>query len=183
MTGLLKLTAESMAGLIGIALLAANVALGPKLAASIAEGDKEKFEHLLRFTSTVVVLIAIPLSLIFITTGGYLIPILYGNEYHEATDLLWILCLGQLINCFCGPVMLAINMLKKELYNLGAIFFSLSVTAISGLFLIPSYGAFGAACTATIGFFSWNICLLAMLYRFEGINSLPYFMRVGFRWK
>ena len=174
--------ADSIAGLISIALLAANVALGPRLAAMSATGDKQQFEHLLRVTSTIVALIALPMCFLFIATGQYVIPFFYGEEYRQAANLLWILCIAQVVNSFCGPVMLAMNMLKNEAYNLGVIFFSLVVAVLCGIVLVPNFGAAGAAYTALIGICVWNICLLLVLYRVEGINSLPYFKRVKLSW-
>ena len=73
-------------------------------------------------------------------------------------------------------------MLKKELYNLGAIFFSLSVTAISGLFLIPSYGAFGyvavlgVMATIPVGIIYFSLLVLGRALR--RIKTLSNLLRI-----
>jgi O-antigen/teichoic acid export membrane protein len=166
--------ADAMSGLISLTLIAANVALGPKIAAASANKNKELFEHLLRTATTMVVLIAVPLAVFFILVANVVIPFVFGQEYAQATTFFWILCVSQLVNSFCGPVMMALNMLKREKDNVKAVFVSLIITMSLGLFLIPSYGLIGAALAQLIGVCVWNFYLVWILFSRENILCIPY---------
>lgn len=166
--------ADTMAGLISLTLIAANVALGPRIAALNAKGDMQELEHLIRIAASVICCVAIPLALVFMIFGTSLMPLIFGEEYMSAAGYLPVLCLAQVINSFCGPVMLALNMLGEEKENIKAIMFSLLLTLFIGWFLIDAYGGLGAAWAKTAGLAGWNFYLVWALYKNKNILCLPY---------
>ena len=166
--------ADTMAGLISLTLIAANVALGPKIAALKAKNDLKGFEHLLRVAASVIFCVAIPMALVFIFFGVSLIPLIFGEEYRQAAGYLSVLCFAQVINSFCGPVMLALNMLGGEKENIKAIALSLVITLVLGWFLINAYGGLGAAWAKMAGLAAWNFYLVWSLYKNKNILCLPY---------
>lgn len=166
--------ADAVAGLISLTLIATNVALGPRIAALNASGDMQGFEHLLRVAASVIFCIAIPMTLIFLFFGASLIPLIFGEEYMRAVGYLPVLCLAQVINSFCGPVMLALNMLGEEKENIKAIMFSLILTLGFGWLLVDSYGGLGAAWAKMAGLAGWNFYLVWALYKKKNILCLPY---------
>lgn len=169
--------ADSFAGLITLALLAANITVGPKLAA-LAE-DKKKFERLLRMTTTLVAAVALPLAALLVIFGGFLIDIFFGPEYISATEFLWVLCMAAFLNAFCGPIALAVNMLGRESINIRAIVLSLIVGGVASLALVPTFGGLGAAIAKLISIFVWNMFLVWYLKRDLGINALPGFQIIA----
>ncbi|MDB2410054.1 polysaccharide biosynthesis C-terminal domain-containing protein [Pseudomonadales bacterium] len=166
--------ADTMAGLISLTLIAANVALGPRIAALKAKNDLQGFEHLLRVAASVIFCVAIPMALVFILFGESLIPLIFGQEYMQAAGYLSVLCFAQVINSFCGPVMLALNMLGGEKENIKAIALSLIITFVLGWFLINAYGGLGAAWAKMAGLAAWNFYLVWSLFKNKNILCLPY---------
>ncbi len=166
--------AISISSLIGVTLLTVNMALGPRLSSLKAKNDLVNYEHRLRQACTLVVYLAIPLAIMFSLFSDYIILRFFDSDYNGATHILWICCLAQVINCFCGPVALAFNMLDREATNISAILLSIVVGLVSGIFLIPEYGAWGAAITSVLTTISWNLFLVIRLKSLFNITSLPY---------
>jgi len=89
---------------------------------------------------------------------------LFGNDFRQAADILFILLLGQLISSVFGPIDFILSMTgrQKELS------FVVTIGAVATLtlcpLLIPLYGAIGAAIATTIAIAIWKLSAFAMVW-------------------
>jgi len=167
--------ANQFAGLIGLLMTAANVTIGPRLAALTK--DRAKFEKLLRTTASIVLALAIPACLLLIAGGQLLITAIYGDEYLAATNSLWILCIATLLTTCCGPIVLALNMLEKEIINVQAVLISLFVSLLASVLLVPGLGSEGAALSRLFGVLVWFVFVVWSMKAKLHINVLPSFVK------
>ena len=167
--------AIGISSFITLTLLSVNMVLGPRLSKLSALNDMKAFQHLLRLSSTLVVALAIPAAILFTLFGDVAIDLLFNKEYAGAKKVLWICCLAQAVNSFCGPVVMAFNMLKREKENLLALVLAIGVGTLSGAVLIPEMGAVGTALSFLLSTLTWNIYLVVMLYLRYRVWCLPYF--------
>ena len=84
-----------------------------------------------------------------------------------------ILCFGQLINALMGSVLLLMNMMGRERKALIGVVVAGVANATLNLFLIPLYGATGAAISTMVTVSVWNVILSVQLYKTTDIYSLP----------
>lgn len=166
--------ATGIAALVGVVLIAVNMAVGPRLAKIAIVGDMKAFEEKVRTACTIAGGLSILLSIGFVAFANPLINLLFSSDYHSAVSFLWICCLAQTVNCFFGPVSLAFNMLGKESANISAIIFSILIGMCAGYILIPKLGAQGAAISAVLSIATWNLYLVVLLKRKYNVLCIPY---------
>lgn len=95
--------ANRCATLISFILTAVNLVIVPKLTESFHLGDIREVKKLTRFSVRLMLLGALPLFLIFTIFPEHLL-LLFGSSYKEASNLLLILAIGQMVNVLTGSV-------------------------------------------------------------------------------
>lgn len=165
--------ADAIAANIGIGLLAVNVVLAPKLAASSRSGDMKRAQSILLSGSRLVLMLSIPIAILFLLFPEVLLGTLFGAKYVEAAPLLRILALGRLINAIGGPVGLTLNMLGMERETMRIMTIATVINFFLCLVLIPYLGLIGAGISTGVCFLTWNCMLLLRLYQRSGLIALP----------
>lgn len=93
-----------------------------------------------------------------------------NGEWYGQTVLL-ILLITTVISAFIGPVVMLLNMSGEQSYA-ARILLMCSVLNIGiNIFLIPTYGALGAAVSTLISIAMWNIILAHAVYNKLGLSS------------
>ncbi|MDG2473592.1 MAG: MATE family efflux transporter [Pseudomonadales bacterium] len=165
----------ALPALIGMILVAVNVALGPRISSLIATNNWDEFNHLLRVSCSVVIAIVIPMIIFFIFFSETIILNIFGNDYEKSIEIIIILCVAQFISCYVGPLILTLNMLNRETINIVAILISIATSIISGCILIPDNGSYGAALTYLFSVLASSFYLFLKSMQVRNINYLPYF--------
>ena len=163
--------AQRGALLVSFPLIALNAALAPTAARLWAGGRVDDLQRLVRSSTRGVVLAALPIALLFIFAGGWLLEAVYGGEFGAGSDALAILCLGQLANAATGAVATLLIMTGNQWragLGLGA---GIAVNIILGVLLIPSQHATGAAIAAAASLVVSNVIHVAVARRALGIDS------------
>jgi O-antigen/teichoic acid export membrane protein len=110
-------------------------------------------------------LVALPIAVPLIFFGAPILAFVFGEEYAEIATLpLAILAIGQVINVTFGSVGRLLVMSGYERHSLLGQAFSLVVVGVLGVFLIPEFGALGAAVSIAIGILIWNLILGTQVY-------------------
>jgi len=92
-------------------------------------------------------------GLIAALAGPFIIEVLFGRAYGEATAPLRILCLGTAIYAPLGLLNLYfVNQLGRPQIAVGIGLAGLSASMVSGLLLIPPFGTAGAAWATTLSY-------------------------------
>ena len=171
----------ALPALIGMILVAVNVALGPRISSLIATDNWDEFRHLLRVSCSVVIGVAIPMIIFFILFGETIILNIFGSDYEKSIEIIFTLCAAQFISCYFGPLILALNMLNKEKINIIAVLISISTSIVFGYLLIPDNGSYGAALAYFLSVLASSLYLFWKSKQIKNINYLPYLSLVRYQ--
>ncbi len=156
-------TATRTAALIAFAIVPVNTILAPKMAIMAHEGDLRGLIRLARNATALIVLIAIPIVCSILIAPDYVMGV-FGEGFSGAGQLLVILALGQIVNVLTGPVQSILVMTGNEDAHRTASLIGGCITLALCIFLIPFFGAIGAAWTSTCGFAITNIFSSAFVW-------------------
>lgn len=165
----LYVVANKLSSLILFILVANNSVLGPNIASLYAAGKRDYLERLIVRSSRIVLLFSCVLAIFIFLFKMPLLEI-FGREFFDSYRVLNILIIGQLINAFSGPVGLLLNMSGNE--KLSLVSFALSaITNVSmNFYLIPKFGAEGAAISTATSMIIWNLLGIFMVIKYLRIN-------------
>lgn len=152
---------ERLALLVSLPLLVMNAVISSSVVRSHQSGDVVGLRAILVRARNASLVLAMPITVIFVASGGQVLALLFGENYvSSAYPVLVILTIGQLVNVACGPVGLALTMTGKE----RTVFRAQSVASLFAVLLLPPAiwvaGATGAAIVMALTLAFWNIWLL-----------------------
>jgi O-antigen/teichoic acid export membrane protein len=130
--------------LVAFSLNAVNAVVAPMISAAFHGGRRGQAKRLLYRAMLLSTLGALPVFAFVALFPGFLLGF-FGQEFVEASPLLRILAIGQLINAITGPVGFALLMTGREKAFAGTMGVVIAGTLAGHLLLIPHYGATGAA--------------------------------------
>lgn len=142
--------ALQIAGTILIGQTIVNAIIGPKIARMYASGDIQELQKLISHACRLTSLLAVTCFLIIIVFGQLLIEIVFGMDFSSSYNITLITCAGFAFSAIMGPVVLTLNMAGHERTTMWVVAFSAVVNALLNIFLIPRYGAEGAAVATLI---------------------------------
>ena len=163
--------AQRGALLIPFGLQAVNMAMGPTIAEMFARGERKRLQRMISKSILAVLAFALPVALVLILGGRWIIPFAFGAEYRAAYSPLVILCLGQLVNAGMGSVGVILNMAGLERFTARGVAIAAVASVVLNSALIPFFGPAGAAVATSTSLIIWNVLLFIWLYRETGIVS------------
>ncbi len=163
--------AQRGAEFVPFGLVAVNMAIGPTLSRLYVQGRIEYMQRLVSKSVLAVLAFGLPLALLLILGGKWIIPLVFGPGFSAAYMVLVILCLGQLFNAAMGSVGLILNMTGLERFTAKGVTVAALVNIVGNIIMIPFYGAIGAAMATSLSLVLWNVLLSIWLYREIGIVS------------
>ncbi|MEX3011477.1 flippase [Hoeflea sp. TYP-13] len=183
MLGLLRSDAEvglyrvalSAAGIAIFGLTAVNIVIQPYIARFHALSDTVRLQRLVSIGSVASMGATLPVLIFFTLGGKSFLSLVFGVDYSVAFVALIILCLGQSVSAFFGPVGNLLAMSGHERENLKGLAASASANVVLNAILIPLHGAEGAATATAVSVVLWNICFWISARRLLGIDSTPFF--------
>jgi O-antigen/teichoic acid export membrane protein len=152
-------------------LQAVDIAMGPTIAEMFARGERKRLQRMVSKSILVVLAFALPVALMLIFGGRWIIPFVFGQEYAPAYLPLVILCLGQLINAGMGSVGMILNMAGLERFTARGMAIAAVANVLLNSALIPFFGPTGAAVATSTSLIIWNVLLFIWLYRETGVVS------------
>ncbi len=171
--------AQRVSGIFGIFLIAIASITSPKIASFYSNKQITSMVELAHKATLVLLFAGLPaISLLFIWPEEFLS--LFGPQFTQASTILQVLLIGQVINLITGPVgyMLAMTGHEKSLKNI--LIATVFITILLSIFLIPQHGAIGAAYTVAIAMIFNNLAGSFVIYLRLGIPFLliaPAFRR------
>lgn len=159
------------ANLVSYALTALNSAIAPHLSKTFEENNPKRLQQIVTKASRVIFICSIPVALIFILGGEYVIETLYGLEYKDSYIPLAILCGAQLINSFAGSVGLLLNMTGHHSYVLRVNLFNTLFNIVIAIPLIMYFDVIGASLAYAALLVVQNTVLVWYAHRKMNINT------------
>tara|TARA_Y100000588_G_C14278042_1_gene935392 strand:+ start:1312 stop:2502 length:1191 start_codon:yes stop_codon:yes gene_type:complete len=140
-----------------VLLISINGILGPKF--SLLWHEKKVSRLKLEFIKSAkgMAIISIAVFFLFFVFGNFILEFLYGENYKNSYDLLVILAFGQSIVLATGPVAYLLMMTNYKHVHQRSMIISVGVNFVFNLFLIPAFGAIGAAVATSLGLIIKNV--------------------------
>jgi O-antigen/teichoic acid export membrane protein len=165
--------AARLADILGMALIASNFVLAPRLAAAWTRGDMVEAQTLLTRTTRGVALASASLA-VGLAVFGPLVLRLYGPEFAEAFLPLLLLMGGRVVSAGFGGVGIVLVTAGEERGLLVGIAAGAGVNVLLNLLLIPPFGALGAATATAVSIVAWNVILGLMVRGRTGLVPGPW---------
>jgi O-antigen/teichoic acid export membrane protein len=140
----------------------------PQLFARHSMTEKDYTRSLFNESTRLMTLIALPLLLLNILAGPFLLR-LFGPAFVMGYKALVYISLAQFLFSFFGPANTILMMQGREKYSAYCLFVYVVVLIASSRLLLPSMGVTGGALAILISSFVYNGLLNVLTYRIYGI--------------
>lgn len=169
-------TAQRTAGLISFILIAVNLVMAPKFAALYNKNNMKDLEKLATKATKIMAYAAIP-SIIFILIFSKRIMGIFGESFIEASHLLIVLSIGQLVNVLTGSVgyLLMMSGHEKDMRNI--VLFASSITILLTFYMTAKFGVTGAAIATAIGLSVQNLVAAWFVEKRLGFSTLTFWKK------
>lgn len=164
-----------LAAVVVFAMQAVNAIQGPHIAHLYANGDMQKLQTMITRTAQVMLMFAVPVVIVIVLFGEFIITTVFGPEYERAYIPLVILCAGQLVNAAMGSVGSLLNMTGHERDTTTSVLVGAIVNVVLNLSLVPKWGITGAAIATSATLIVWNLIMWHKVRRRIGIEPSPLF--------
>ena len=168
--------ATKLATLIPIGLISVNAVAVPVMSRQWAEGKMDDLQETVSRMSLFIILVTMPIILVIIFGGEFLLSI-FGESFTRGYTALLIIATGQAINAFAGPVGYIMNVTRLQWHASMVIFSAVMLDLTLNMFLIPAYGITGAAISFSVSMIFWNVTMFIVVANKLGIYSFPFMHR------
>ena len=153
----------------GLVQTAMDTMIGPRIAAAARVGEKREIASIARKSILLVLLLGGPLFLMLVLFPEPLLGI-FGPGFRGGATALQILAVGQLVRLASGPLGSILFMTGHQRWQL--IYAAAGVALCIGLvaWLVPLYGAVGAALATGATVILRNLAAGLIVHRIVGIN-------------
>lgn len=152
-----------------IANQAISQSVQPRLAESLATGDRSTANRLYQTATGWLVLATWPLHLLVITYAPAYLG-LFGAGYRAGATVVVVLAGAMLIATGCGMVDMVLSMAGRTAWNLGNVALALAAMVALDLALVPRLGALGAAVGLGVAVVVNNLLPLAQVGLVLGLH-------------
>lgn len=148
-----------LVSIISMPLMVVNAVIPPIIAEYSAQRRTKELERLLRASATLVGLPSVAFMLMFLVFGEFFLGNIFGSYYIAGTTALSILCVGQMVNVWCGSCGFTLMMIGRQSLVMVITVASSALTVALCLLLVERHGATGVAIAATAGLTLQNILM------------------------
>jgi O-antigen/teichoic acid export membrane protein len=132
--------------------------------------DFDGLGQLYRTSTKWIASLSLPFVLVFALFPGDVIRVFFGSQYLPASLALSILIGGLYFRALVGLDTDLLNAISRTRIELGCAVVGVVVNIVLNVLLIPRFGITGAAVATVSGFFIYNVCEVAMIYRAVGTH-------------
>jgi len=155
--------------LAGLVQLSMEVVIGPRIAAAARIGDTPAIVRTARRMVALVIFLAAPLFVVIFAAPGSLLS-LFGPRFVGGAVALQILGVGQLVRLAAGPLGVILVMMGKQRWVLLQAATGVALCVGCATWLIPVYGAAGAAAATTAAIIGRTLMAATVVHFVCGIN-------------
>ena len=155
-------------------LISLNVVFAPNFSKLYTEGKFDELKLMVRSSTRLVVILSLP-GVAFLLLFPEFVLSIFGREYTQASIILRIVCIGQLINVLTGSVAFLLTMTGNEKIFRNIIFFNAFMMIINLNFMGGGFGIKGIACAVALSVIIQNVIAVYFVKRKLDINILDYF--------
>lgn len=159
------------ATLVSFGLTAVGMVTWPYYARLHEKRDMVAFQQVATLSARAMLALALPVALMFILFGEWLLEFTFGSAYIEAYYPLVILACANVINAGFGTVGPLLNMTGHERITARGITIAAGLNVVLNAALIPPFGMMGAAGATALTLLLWNFILWISVRRVLRIDS------------
>jgi O-antigen/teichoic acid export membrane protein len=157
--------------LVSFSMQALSSVISPQFARLHSLGDKDRLQRLVTVSARIIFLLALPVCFTLILAGKPIITLIFGAEFTESHVPLAILAAGNLFIASMGPAGFLLVMTGHERIMSKIMVMTAGLNIFLNFFLIPPFGAIGAACATVISIGILYSALLLTVKKCLGINT------------
>ncbi len=169
--GIYGVTAK-LAALIAFPLGAFSAIIPPLISSMHASGDLDELRRLVRESSRWIFSTAMPIILILILEGNFILKHFFGEKFVSGYTSLLILLIGQVINVGSGLVGYFLQMTGGHKWYMKIIIFFSITNIILNFLLVPRFGINGAALSTAFCLAMINIVSVFVVYKKMSVVTL-----------
>jgi O-antigen/teichoic acid export membrane protein len=168
--------AVKLATLTAFVLRAVNSMAGPKFSEYFHTNQMDDLFHVAKKSAKLIFFTTTPILIVLLILGKPILGMVFGPDFTVAYPAMVILVIGQFVNSISGSTGIFMNMTGHQKIFKNIMMIAAILNIVLNLALIPYFGMIGAAFTAMLSLFIWNITtLLYMKYKFG--KTTAYFPR------
>ncbi|MCP4970707.1 MAG: oligosaccharide flippase family protein, partial [Arcobacter sp.] len=174
-------SAEKLANITGISLLAINSIATPKFAEAYSTDNYKQLKQVTQKSTKMIFFTSAPILLVMIVFGKELLS-LYGEDFEKGYWVLFFICITKFVSSMAGSVGYLLQMTGYQKVYQNVIFIAVLINLLFCFMLIPKYGYTGAAIAKCISTVFWNVVLVILVKKKIGFWSfyLPQFLKNNF---
>lgn len=161
--------AALIAGFIGFILMSVNLTVSPVFSTLYTSGDMRRLQRIVTQSTRIMVAVCLIMALSIVVLRNWLLSF-FGPAFHQASSLLVLLSVGQVVNVFAGSVGTLLVMTGHERWVVRGVGASTLLMAVMYPVLISQWGVNGAGVATIIGIAVWNLILVRQVYAQLGID-------------
>ena len=143
------------------------------IASTHAKGEMEKLQRLMRAAATASLLMALPLSLVYLFLGGPVLAIAFGPAFAAGAPILAILTVGRTVSAACGSPGILLQMTGHHVLVTKITLTMAAITLTASVAVVGPYGPEGVAVVTAFSMIVRNIAMTAFARSRVGILTLP----------
>jgi lipopolysaccharide exporter len=158
-----------------------GLALLPKLSAAHHDENPERLARLYEKSVGWLLAITVPMTIFVFLGAKYIVWLMAGETYMEAVPLLQIIALLGLVKPWGRLFGVLLDAIGKPQFNFKMLLFSMFVTVLFNVLLIPKFGIQGAAWASGLAIFTTILSgqiLLARLLPIKALNAVIHILPV-----
>lgn len=164
-------SAERLAALSNLVLLAVNSIAAPKFAEEFATNNMQQLKTITKKSTKIIFYSSLPFLILYVVFGEFLLG-LFGPEFVIGFWALFYLCLGKFVSSISGSVGYLLQMTGNQKIFQNVIFIAIFVNLSLSIALIPVLGITGAAIAKCITIVFWNLTLVIIIKRKFGFWTI-----------
>ncbi len=163
-------TAVKISALIPFGLSIVEYVYTPRISSMFLKNSRKELQDYISHAAKITILITIPLVLLIIFFGKYLLMV-FGKEFQSSYIPLVILIAGQLINAFTGMVGSLMTMTGNQNIFLRVYLIASVADVLLNILLVPRIGVLGAAIASSVSIILLNAILYVLVWKKLGIKA------------
>lgn len=175
----LILASIAIASEVGVFAVAIGVAgsclLIPQSVQSVLQtkilSDNDEYQNMVTKYLRIIGFFSSLIMIFIISILSFLVPVLFGSEYRDASIILWFLLPSLIFPGFSGPLNAYFLCTDRPQIVSLSIIVEITVSVILMIIMYPFFGVYGAALSISFGRLTMFICLLI---KFKSICNISY---------
>lgn len=159
------------AALISFTVEALNKAISPFISSAFERKQMDSLQRIVKKTARIIFVLSMPVALVFIFGGEYILNLLFGENYDASYLPLVILCVGHIVNTLVGPIAPVLNMTGNQTYLSKNQVLMMVLSVVLSVPFIYYWDVMGAAWVFSIVIAIQGILLVAFIHRKLRINT------------